>query len=137
GLRPGPEREERRRHAEDDPARDVERDEEPPQLRLANEADARPHDCAGGRRDERDDREDAKDEHAPLCTRSRVGRGSMEAPMTKPNAPREARETAQANDPLDARHWEEVEEATELLQEGEPMKAIVELRRVLQTSPRN
>jgi Flp pilus assembly protein TadD len=41
------------------------------------------------------------------------------------------------NDPLDERHWEEVEEAVELLQEDRPIEAILELRRVLAASPRN
>jgi Flp pilus assembly protein TadD len=42
-----------------------------------------------------------------------------------------------AGDVLDARHWEEVEEAVELLQEERPIEAILELRRILKDSPRN
>lgn len=53
--------------------------------------------------------------------------------MTSPGAPRDPAST----DPLDAKHWEEVEEATELLREERPIEAIVELRRVLQESSRN
>ncbi len=44
---------------------------------------------------------------------------------------------AAASDPLDVRHWQEVEEAVELLQEERPIEAILELRRVIQDSPRN
>lgn len=47
------------------------------------------------------------------------------------------RNASAAGDPLDARHWEEVEEAAELLQEERPIEAIIELRRVLGESPRN
>jgi Flp pilus assembly protein TadD len=37
----------------------------------------------------------------------------------------------------DAKHWEEVEEATELLHEGQPVEAIVALREVVKKNPRN
>ena len=40
-------------------------------------------------------------------------------------------------DPVDAANWEKVEEAAELLHEQQPIEAIVELRRVIQESPRN
>jgi Flp pilus assembly protein TadD len=40
-------------------------------------------------------------------------------------------------DVLDARHWDEVDEAVELLHEERWLDAILELRRVLEASPRN
>lgn len=41
------------------------------------------------------------------------------------------------DDVLDSRHWDEVEEAVELLHEERWLDAILELRRVLEASPRN
>jgi Flp pilus assembly protein TadD len=40
-------------------------------------------------------------------------------------------------DPVDARHWDQVEEATELLHEERFVEAMAELRRVLQQDSRN
>ncbi len=40
-------------------------------------------------------------------------------------------------DPIDAQHWSEVEDAVEAIHDEQPFEAIVALRRVLQTSPRN
>lgn len=40
-------------------------------------------------------------------------------------------------DPVDAKHWEEVEDAAEILHDGRPLEAIVALRAVLKQSPRN
>jgi Flp pilus assembly protein TadD len=42
-----------------------------------------------------------------------------------------------AEDKLDAARWEAVEEATELLQEGRAMEALVALRQVLKADPQN
>jgi Flp pilus assembly protein TadD len=53
--------------------------------------------------------------------------------MTTTRPPRDGA----TDDPLDVRHWEEVEEATELLHEERPIEAILDLRRVLKDSPRN
>lgn len=41
------------------------------------------------------------------------------------------------NDSLDAEHWQAVEQATELLLEGEPHQALVCLRDVVKKNPRN
>jgi Flp pilus assembly protein TadD len=40
-------------------------------------------------------------------------------------------------DPADVRNWEEVEDAVEALHDGQPIEAIVALRAVLKTNPRN
>jgi tetratricopeptide (TPR) repeat protein len=40
-------------------------------------------------------------------------------------------------DRIDAAHWDAVEEATELLQEGRYVEALVELRQVLKADPKN
>ena len=56
---------------------------------------------------------------------------------TKPAPRGEGSSASHGLDPNDAKHWEEAEEAVEALREGNPIGAIVALRGVIRSSPRN
>lgn len=51
--------------------------------------------------------------------------------------PRDAAKEQEALDPADAKHWSEVEDASELLHDGELVAALEALREVVKKSPRN